>query len=99
MRVHFLHRHILATVVIMEEVNLPQPRCSQCDMLVPRRDLNDRHPATDQCARGAEWKRKRLAEAETRESSERAFKAYEEPIKNVSTFIYLGRVMTAGDND
>ena len=45
-------------------------------MLVPCRDLNGRHPATAQCFRGVERKRWRLAEAETRESAERAFEAY-----------------------
>ena len=35
MRVHFLYRHVLDTVVIMEEGNLPHPRCARCDMLVP----------------------------------------------------------------
>ena len=38
-------------------------------------------------------------EAETRESSVRAFKAYGEPLENVTTFRYLGRVFTVGDND
>ena len=28
MRVHFLHRHVLDTVVILEEGNLPHPRCT-----------------------------------------------------------------------
>ena len=46
-------------------------------MLVPRRDLNGRHPASDQCAMLEEQKRRRLAEAEMRESSVRAFEAYE----------------------
>ena len=68
-------------------------------MLVPRRDLNGLHPTTAQCARGADQKRRRLAEAETRESSERAFEAYGEPIKNVSELRYLGRVLTAGKDD
>ena len=68
MRVHFLHRHFLNTVVLMEEGNFPQPRCARCDILVPRRALNGRHPAMAQCARGEERKRQRLAEAETRES-------------------------------
>ena len=66
-------------------------------MLVPRQVLNGRHPAISQCARGAERKRRRLAEAELRESSERAFDAYGEPLENVTTFLYLGRVLTAGD--
>ena len=38
-------------------------------------------------------------EAETWESTERAFEAYGEPIKNVSAFTYLGRVLTAKDED
>ena len=99
MQVQFLHRNVLNTVVILEEGNLYHPQCDRCDMLVPRRDLNGRHPATAQCTRGAERKRRRLAEAETRESLERTFKAYGEPLQNVSTFRYLGRVLTAGDDD
>ena len=35
---------------------------------------------------------------ETHESTERAFEAYGAPIKNVTDFKYLGRVLTAGDN-
>ena len=58
-RIHFLHRNILYTMVILEEGNLPHPRCTRCDMLLPRRSLNGSYPATDQCARGA--KRRRLA--------------------------------------
>ena len=76
MWVHFLHRHFLGTVVIMEEVNLPHPRCNRCDMLVPRRALNGMHPSTSQCARGVEQKRRRLVEAEMWEISERTFEAY-----------------------
>ena len=68
-------------------------------MLVPRQALNGRHLATTQCARGSDRKRQRLAEAETRESSEQAFEAYGEPINNVSAFRYLGRVLMAGDDD
>ena len=52
-----------------------------------------------QCARGGEIKRRRLAEDEFRESSERAFQVYGEPLENVTAFRYLGRVMTVGDND
>ena len=83
LRKHFLHWYILDTVVILEEGNLPHPRCARCNMLVPRRALNGRHPATAQCARGAERKRRRLSEAETRENAERAFGAYGEPIQNI----------------
>ena len=34
-----------------------------------------------------------------RESTERAFEAYGAPLENVTAFRYLGRVMTAGDDE
>ena len=86
MRVHLLHRNVLDTVVILEEGNPPHPRCARCDMLVPRRSLKGRHLATEHCARGAERKRRRISEAETRESLDQAFEAYGEPIKNFRQF-------------
>ena len=46
MRVHFVHRHVYDTVVILEEGNLPLPRCPRCDLQVPRRALNGRHLGT-----------------------------------------------------
>ena len=44
-------------------------------------------------------KRRRMAEVELRDSTERAFEAYGKPLENVLAFNYLGRVMTAGDNN
>ena len=99
MRVHFVHRHVLDTLVMLEELNFPHPWCARCVMQVPRRELNGRHPGTVQCAKGAERKRRRLAETEMRENSERAFEAYGEPIESVTEFRYLGRILTVTDND
>ena len=76
MRMHFFNRHVQDIVIILEEGNLPHPRCPRCDMLVPWRVLNSRHHATAQCAKGAEQKMRRMVEAELRESTERAFEAY-----------------------
>ena len=76
MWVHFVHWHVLDTVVMLEEGNFPHPRCTRCDMQVLRRALNGRHPGTAQCAKGVERKRRRLDETKTRENSERAFEAY-----------------------
>ena len=53
MRVNFVHQHVQDTVVMLEEGNLPQLRCHQCDMKVPRKALNGRHLETAQCAKGA----------------------------------------------
>ena len=63
MRVHFLHRHVHNTVVILEEGNLPLPRCPRCDLQVSRKELNGHHLGTSQCRTGTERKRRRLAEA------------------------------------
>ena len=46
MRVHFFHGHIRDTVIILEEGNLPHPRCSWCNILVPWQALNGRHLVT-----------------------------------------------------
>ena len=83
----------------MGEVSLLPNDHGVQDMLVPCHTLNGRHPATAQCAMGAERKRRRLAEAELRESIGRAFEAYGEPLENVTAFKYLGRVMMSGDDD
>ena len=55
-RVHFWHRHVRYTVVILEEVNLPHPRYPQCDMLIWKA-LNGIHMRTAQCTRGGDRKR------------------------------------------
>ena len=46
MRVHFVHRHVQDTVVLLEEGNLPLPRC---DLQVSKKALNGRHLETNQC--------------------------------------------------
>ena len=86
MRVHFVHRHVHDTVVIMEEGNLPLPRYPRCDLQVSRKALNGRHLGTSQCRTGAERKRRRLVEAEMRKTSERAFHAYGKQMKAVTEF-------------
>ena len=73
---HFVHRHVQDTVVMLEEGNSPHPRCAKCDMQVPRKALNGHHLGTAQCAKGAEQKQRRLEETETRENLEQAFHAY-----------------------
>ena len=65
-RVHCVHRHVQDTVVMLEEGNFPHPRCARFYMKVPRKALNGRHLGTAQCEKGAEQKRRRLAETETR---------------------------------
>ena len=61
--------------------------------------MNGLRPGTAQCLKGAERKRRRLAETETKENSELAFEAYGAPIESVMEFKYLGRILTATDDD
>ena len=68
-------------------------------MLVLWRALNSRHHATVICRKGAKRKRQWMAEAELRDSTERAFEAYGNLLETVTTFKYMGWVMTAGGDD
>ena len=69
MRVHFMHRHVHDTVVMLEEGNLSLPRCPRCDLQVSRKTPNGRHLGTLQCQKGAERKRRRLTETETQKNT------------------------------
>ena len=99
MRVHFVHRNVQDTVVMLEEGNSPHPRCARCDMQVPRKALNGCHLGTAQCAKGVERKRRRLAETETRENLERVLSAYGQPMEAVTEFRYLGRILMVTEDD
>ena len=35
MRMHLCSRHVRDIVIILDEGNLPHPRCSRCNMMVP----------------------------------------------------------------
>ena len=96
---HFVHRHVQETVVMLEEGNLPHPRCPRCDMQVPRKALNGRHLGTTQFAKGVERKQRWLSETETRENLEWAFHTYGKPMEAVLEFRYLRRLMTETGDD
>ena len=68
-------------------------------MFVPWRALNGRHKTTEMCRIGADKKRRRLEEAEVRDSAEMAFEVYGGQLQTVSWFKYLGRILTEGDDD
>ena len=87
------------TVVILDEGNLPLPRCPRCDLQVSRKALNGRHLETSQCRTGTEQKRRRLAEAKLEITSEKAFHAHGKKMRAVTEFKYLGRVLTNTDDD
>ena len=52
-----------------------------------------------QCKKGAERKQRKLAAEEANEVTSTAFSAYGLPLEMVKSFKYLGRVLSAADND
>ena len=76
-------------VIILEEGNQTHPRCTNCDMFVPWRSLNGRHKSIEMCRSGADKKRRRMAEAEVRDSTEMASEVYGKQIQSVPRFKYL----------
>ena len=61
--------------------------------------LNGCHPANDLCSRGKYQKRHRLVTEEKRAGAEMEFKAYRNPITMELYFKYLGRLLSASDNN
>ena len=51
------------------------------------------------CRSGVGRKRHQLVETKLRESTEMAFEAYRKQLEAVTIFKYLGRILTAGDDD
>ena len=99
MWVHFLHRHVLDTVIILDKVNLPPPMVRlmrhAVPLVVPERQAPCHSPVCQ--GSGAE-------EAEAcggRDEGEfgAGLRGIWEPLKNFSTFRYLGRVLMAVDDD
>ena len=68
-------------------------------MFVPYKYLNQHHPATVLCARGAEQKRRRLEEKGKWKGGALTFKAYGQTLVMVSLFRYLGKTQMAVDYD
>ena len=68
-------------------------------MLVPWRTLNEKYKGTATCRSGAERKRQPLVETELQERTEMAFEAYGTQLEAVTSFKYLRRILTTGDND
>ena len=94
-----MYHHTQDTIVIMVEWNLPRPHCLACDMFVSWMALNLRQLSSDLCERGFERKRRNLAEEEARAGAAAALRAYDCPLETVSSFKYLGHLLTATEND
>ena len=52
LRIHLSHRHMRDTIIILEEGNCPHPCLPKCDMFIPWKALNWRHPSMEMCTQG-----------------------------------------------
>ena len=66
---------------------------------MPWKDLNGRPVTTSQCDKGAEQKRQRLSEEDMWDITERDIQADGRPLAKVTSFKYLGRVLTEVDEN
>ena len=64
--IHFVHRQVWDTLVILKEGNHPHPQCLDCDIFVPWVAFNRYHLTTYLCERGAEQRYRKLTEYEAR---------------------------------
>ena len=85
--------------MILEECNLPHPLCLTCDMLVTWAAMNLHHFETALCAQGAERKIRRLMEKKAQEGTVTALQAYDRPLETVTSFKYLGHLLTTNETN
>ena len=77
----------------------PLPQCIKCNVFVSQQALNSLHTTTEICRRGEERKRHRLDTEEARAGENKSLKTYGKTLGSVSSFKYLGRVLSASDNN
>ena len=101
MRVHFLHQHVRDTVIILEEGNLPHPWCPlarHTGALEGPEWAARHHCSVCQGAGAEEAEFVRIGyEGERREGILGLRQAYGRPLAMVTSFKYLGRVLTLVD--
>ena len=69
------------------------------DTMLPWKALNVTHRCTSQCTWGADQKKRKLAAEEEREATARDFSPYGCPLEMVTSFKYLGQVISATDGE
>ena len=94
LRVHFLHRPMLYTIVVLEEGNHLLQHCPKCDMCFLWELLKQRHMDKAMCAKGEERKCSRRVEEEAQARNMVSFPAYESPLEKVASFKYIGWVLS-----
>jgi hypothetical protein len=98
LRRHYMTRHSLDSLCILEEGGQPLPRCARCDMHVPYTALNRNHPTSQACQRGTKLKiqRKKMI---IRQAKKDSILLFDTALPIVLMFCYLGRILAANNSD
>ena len=99
MRLHVWRRHVRDTIIILEEGNLPHPRCKNCNMFVPWRALNSLNKSTMMCKRGGGKEAPASGGGGDKGEHGDGLRGLQAADQVVPRFTCLGKVMTAGDDD
>jgi hypothetical protein len=97
MRRHFLFWHYYDTIIILEEGQLP--RCDNCGMFCTLSALAGKHKELALCKEGARQNKQKVTYLRCIRAFRCTFQIQDQPIKTVTTFRYLGRILTSWDND
>ena len=97
--VHFAHLQAQDTIMILEEGNRPNPRCTQCDMFMSHKALRIRHMMTSFYQEGVERKRRRLAAEESRVGAEPAFTEDGIPLVQLTSLKYIIQIIMEADDN
>jgi hypothetical protein len=97
MRRHFLFRHYYDTIIILEEGQLQ--RCDNCGMFCTLVALAGKHRESAICREGAKRNKRKIMNLKCIRALRRTFTIRDQPIETVTTFRYLGRILTSSDSD
>ena len=98
LQVHFSHRHVRDTALILEKGNWPYPQFPSYDTFASHKSLNGRHLVTDFFRRREKQKWRRLAEGGARVWKATEITAYGIPLTPLAPFAsfkYLEHVLSA----
>jgi Reverse transcriptase (RNA-dependent DNA polymerase) len=98
MRTHFQHRHWNDVIHILEEGPFPLPQCPRC-LLFTSNAQTARHQQSKTCAAGYARKIRRLQQLANEAGETTTLYVNGTAIENVDSFRYLGRILTATDDD
>jgi hypothetical protein len=97
MRRHFLYRHFQDTIIIMEEGRLS--RCTLCGMFCTKLQLAGGHTKTVLCKQGTKRNKQKMRDLQCIRAFQRTFTIQNQPIETLTSFQYLGRIITSMDSD